>query len=72
MAEGTAGADSDIDLLLVRPDDVPDDEWDAQVADLALDISKWTGNDARPIEFSASDLRARRKERVSQKCWPRA
>jgi predicted nucleotidyltransferase len=64
MAEGTAGTRSDVDLFLVRPDDVPDDEWDAQVAELASDISKWTGNDARPIEFSVSDLVARRKEPV--------
>jgi predicted nucleotidyltransferase len=64
MAEGTAGTGSDVDLLLVRTDDVSDDEWEAQVAELALDISNWTGNDARPIEFTVSDLVARRKERV--------
>ncbi len=64
MAEGTAGVGSDVDLLLVRPDDSPDDEWDAQVADLTVNISKWTGNDARPIEFSVGDLSARREERL--------
>ncbi|NNM97247.1 MAG: nucleotidyltransferase domain-containing protein [Candidatus Dormibacteraeota bacterium] len=64
MARGTATTSSDVDLLLVRPDEVADDEWDTQVAELASDISKWTGNDARPIEFTASDLVARREERI--------
>lgn len=64
MARGTAGPSSDVDLLFVRPDEVSEDEWDAQVAGLASDISKWTGNDARPIEFTVSDLVARREEQV--------
>lgn len=64
MARRTATTSSDVDLLLVRPDEVPDDEWDAQVAALASDISKWTGNDARPIEFTVSDLVAHREERI--------
>jgi predicted nucleotidyltransferase len=64
MAQGTAGAASDVDLLLVRSDDAPEDEWDAQVAELASSISKWTGNDARPIEFTVGDLVAGRRERL--------
>ncbi len=64
MARGTAGPASDVDLLLVRPDAVPDEDWGAQVADLVSDVSKWTGNDARPIEFTASELRARWEEPV--------
>ncbi len=64
MARGTATTSSDVDLLLVRPDGVADDEWDAQVAALASAISKWTGNDARPIEFTVSDTVARREERI--------
>lgn len=64
MARGMATTSSDVDLLLVRPDEVADDEWDTQVAELASDISKWTGNDARPIEFTVSDLVARREERI--------
>ena len=61
-ARGTAGTKSDIDLLLVREDDVPDEQWDTQVADLARDLSKWTGNDARPITFTVSELAHRRSE----------
>ncbi len=64
MERGTATTSSDVDLLLVRPDEVADNEWDTQVVELAADISKWTGNDARPIEFTASDLVARREERI--------
>ncbi|MGC8513194.1 MAG: nucleotidyltransferase domain-containing protein [Acidimicrobiales bacterium] len=62
MARATAGTTSDIDLLLVKDDDVPDELWDAQLAKLADDISKWTGNDARPVTFSASELARRRGE----------
>ncbi len=39
----------------MRPDEVADDEWDTQVAELASDISMLTGNDARPIEFTVTD-----------------
>jgi predicted nucleotidyltransferase len=62
MARATAGTSSDIDLLLVKDDDVPNEQWDAQLAELADDVSKWTGNDARPITFTASDLARRRSE----------
>ena len=62
MARATAATSSDIDLLLVKDDDVPDDQWEAQVAELADDVSRWTGNDARPITFTVSDLTRRRTE----------
>ena len=62
MARATAGTSSDIDLLLVKEDDVPDEHWEDQVAKLADDLSKWTGNDAHPVTFTASDLARRRSE----------
>jgi predicted nucleotidyltransferase len=62
MARATASTSSDIDLFLVKDDDVPNEQWDAQLAELADDVSKWTGNDARPITFTASDLARRRNE----------
>lgn len=62
MARATAGASSDIDLLLVKDDDVPNGEWDAQLEELADDVSRWTGNEARPITFTASDVARRRSE----------
>ena len=64
MARATAGASSDIDLLLVKGDDVPDEKWEAQVAELAHAITTWTGNDARPITFTVSDVARRRTERL--------
>lgn len=62
MARATAGTSSNIDLLLIKDDDVPNEQWDAQLEELADDVSKWTGNDARPITFTASDLARRRSE----------
>ena len=64
MARATAGTGSDVDLLLVKEDDVPDEKWEAQVAELAQDISKWTGNDSRPITFTESDVARRRTEQL--------
>jgi predicted nucleotidyltransferase len=63
-ARGTMTETSDIDILLIRPDNAPIDIWDAQVSTLASDISRWTGNDARPLEYSASELLAARDEPV--------
>lgn len=58
-ARGTMTAESDVDLLLVRPDAVDGDRWEAQVALLVADVSRWTGNDTRPLEFTAAELVAR-------------
>ena len=63
-ARGTMTADSDLDILLVRSDDTPIDEWEQQVAALVADIAEWTGNDTRPLEYTVSDLSAARDEPV--------
>lgn len=55
-ARGTMTAESDVDLLLVRPDGGDGDRWDEQVALLVADVSRWTGNDTRPLEFTAAEL----------------
>ena len=39
-------AESDIDLLLVRPSDLPDDVWDDQTESLSDQVAAWTGNAA--------------------------
>lgn len=54
-ARGTMTPGSDIDLLLVRPSGV-DDAWDGQVHALAETVSRWTGNDARPLVVDESDI----------------
>lgn len=63
-ARGTMTEDSDLDLLLIRADDTPSDGWDEQVTELVTDVSRWTGNDARTLEYTVSELTAARHERV--------
>ncbi|HEY1616960.1 MAG TPA: nucleotidyltransferase domain-containing protein [Streptosporangiaceae bacterium] len=63
-ARGTMTEESDIDILLVRDDSTPIDDWDTQVSALAFDVSRWTGNDARPLEYTVSELLAARDEPV--------
>lgn len=52
--------DSDIDLLLVREDtvDADDPTWRDQLDSLARDVTSWTGNDTRVLEFSVGEVRA--------------
>lgn len=56
-ARGDMREDSDIDLFVVRPDDVADDDtaWIEQLHTLVGDASAWTGNDVRPLELSVSE-----------------
>ncbi|HWG16008.1 MAG TPA: nucleotidyltransferase domain-containing protein [Streptosporangiaceae bacterium] len=63
-ARGTMTEESDIDILLVRDDSAPIDMWDAQVSALASDVTKWTGNDTRPLEYTVSELLAARNDPV--------
>lgn len=63
-ARGTMTADSDLDLFLVRADDAPRGEWDEQVGMLAADVTRWTGNDTRPVEYNQGDLAGARAEPV--------
>lgn len=55
-ARGTMTADSDIDLLLVRPDGADEDAWDAQMQTLASRVTRWTGNDARALVLDEADV----------------
>jgi predicted nucleotidyltransferase len=63
-ARGTMTEDSDIDILLVRDDEAPIGIWDAEVSALASDVTKWTGNDTRPLEYTVSELIAARDDPV--------
>ena len=63
-ARGTMTADSDLDLLLVRADETPLTSWEAQVHALAAIVTRWTGNDARTLEYTVSELRLARSEPV--------
>jgi len=56
-ARGAMRPDSDIDILIVRPDTVGADEdpWRTQVVLLEQDVATWTGNDVRVLELSESE-----------------
>lgn len=58
-------ADSDIDLLIVREDDVDadDERWATQLHGLATSVERWTGNTVQIIDLSVSELAtAQRRE----------
>ncbi|MGH2625205.1 MAG: nucleotidyltransferase domain-containing protein [Anaerolineales bacterium] len=59
-ARGEMRPDSDIDLLVVREDTVDADDpvWRDQVDALAREVTTWTGNDTRVLEFGAGEVRA--------------
>jgi len=61
-ARGSMTVDSDLDLLLVRPDDAPDELWAAQVDQLVEDVTRWIGNDARSLQLTEAELRANGRE----------
>lgn len=57
-ARGEGGTDSDIDLLVLRPDAVDEDDpaWVLQVDDLAAQVVTWTGNRCEIAEYSAEQF----------------
>lgn len=58
VARGEAGPLSDLDLLVIRPAQIVEDldEWREQLNHLEKDLTKWTGNDARVLEYGEADL----------------
>lgn len=58
MARGDGATQSDIDLFVVRPDRIPDDDprWRKQLDDLAEHIERWTGNRASIAETAESEI----------------
>jgi predicted nucleotidyltransferase len=67
-ARGDGSTTSDIDLLIVRPEQVSDDDaqWREQLHGLAEHIHRWSGNHASLHELTPRDLRAalRRREPI--------
>ena len=57
-ARADGDASSDIDLLIVRPGDVDEEEpnWRAQVDALGEAVRAWTGNHAGIVELGERDL----------------
>jgi predicted nucleotidyltransferase len=61
-ADGTMRADSDIDLFIVRPRAIDPDlpPWRDQVDAMARDVTSWTGNDTRVLEYGTEEVSAGR------------
>jgi len=64
VARGEGDLDSDVDIFLVRPGEVDeeDGEWRASVEDLARAVFEWTGNHAGIAEVSEDELGDLRQE----------
>ncbi len=62
FVQGTTTVDSDLDLFLVRDDDASEGAWAREVNELATAVTGWTGNDARAVEYTTTELRAARSE----------
>jgi predicted nucleotidyltransferase len=63
VAQGSSNADSDVDLLIVRPtlDAESLDIWDDQVADLRDRVTRWTGNSCDIVTLDRDELTAARE-----------
>jgi predicted nucleotidyltransferase len=64
-ARGDGDTRSDIDIFVVRPADVTEDDhgWRVQLERLSDRVHDWTGNHAAISEVSAADVRRLRRER---------
>ena len=57
-ARGDGTTRSDIDVLVVRSDDVNADDpvWTGQLHELADQVERWTGNPAETVEYDTGEL----------------
>lgn len=60
LAAGTSAPARDIDLLVLRPDNVAadDETWTTQLADLATSVRRWTGNSVDLLDVDQAELNA--------------
>jgi predicted nucleotidyltransferase len=58
VARAQAGPDSDLDLLVVRPSRIDEQNatWQSQLGSLQRSATDWTGNDARIVELGEDEL----------------
>jgi len=58
MARGDGGTESDIDLFIVRPRSLVDEDprWRSQVDQLATSVFRWTGNRAGIAEVAEDEI----------------
>lgn len=66
-ARGDGDVESDIDLFIVRPNGIGEDDerWRAQIDRLAKQVESWTGNRAGIAEASQADARRLKRERAA-------
>lgn len=67
-ARGDGGEDSDIDVLVLRPETVDEAAWDDQVELFATAVTTWTGNRCEVIEYTSEEfaaLMSRDEDRLS-------
>ena len=64
-ARGDGGTTSDIDLFVVRPDEVDEEDpaWRKQLDELSASVRRWTGNHGVIAETSKSDAVRLNRER---------
>jgi predicted nucleotidyltransferase len=64
-ARGDGDLDSDVDIFMIRPADLDEDngQWREQVEDLADAVFRWTGNHAGIAEVGEEDLERLRRDR---------
>lgn len=55
-ASGTASERSDIDLLILRPPQCSEDEWDEQLSALAENVHRWSGNQCEILDLTEAEL----------------
>lgn len=58
-ARGDGAVDSDIDVIVIRPDDVSDEDplWVDQVDGWRTSVKQWTGNECSVLELTAEQIR---------------
>jgi predicted nucleotidyltransferase len=66
FARGEADADSDLDLVIVRPLEISEDDpaWADSIISLDQDLSRALGNPVNILEIGVNDLERRLKSRV--------
>jgi predicted nucleotidyltransferase/predicted transcriptional regulator len=64
-ARGNGDASSDVDLFIVRPEQVEEEDatWRSQVDGLAEGVRRWTGNHAGIAELSTDQVASMRRRR---------
>lgn len=56
-ARSEADGDSELDLLLVRPDVVPNEDlWQEQIDELTAHVRRWSGNPCAPLVLTVTEL----------------